>query len=229
MALAGVGGGITLGVIASFLQMSKSFTNPISQISQQMNSVVMALAGAQRVFNLMDEKPEEDHGAVTLVNVSYDAAGAQLQETEKRTNLWAWKVPHGVGMVMVPVRGRGGWHIDRAFRAGSRRRAALGLEIFDGAGGQTLRLILGPVRNIPTENYYLTKLSGDVRFDHVDFAYEEGKTILHDITLFAKPGQKLAFVGATGAGKTTITNLINRFYDIADGKIRYDGISIQHP
>ena len=98
----------------------------------------------------------------------------------------------------------------------------------DGAGGQTLRLILGPVRNIPTENYYLTKLSGDVRFDHVDFAYEEGKTILHDITLFAKPGQKLAFVGATGAGKTTITNLINRFYDIADGKIRYDGISINN-
>ena len=90
------------------------------------------------------------------------------------------------------------------------------------------RLILGPVRNIPTENYYLTKLSGDVRFDHVDFAYEEGKTILHDITLFAKPGQKLAFVGATGAGKTTITNLINRFYDIADGKIRYDGISINN-
>ena len=228
MALAGVGGGITLGVIASFLQMSKSFTNPISQISQQMNSVVMALAGAQRVFNLMDEKPEEDHGAVTLVNVSYDADGAQLQETEKRTNLWAWKVPHGVGMVMVPVREEEDGTLTELSEQVCGAEQHWAWKYSDGAGGQTLRLILGPVRNIPTENYYLTKLSGDVRFDHVDFAYEEGKTILHDITLFAKPGQKLAFVGATGAGKTTITNLINRFYDIADGKIHYDGISINN-
>ena len=228
MALAGVGGGITLGVIASFLQMSKSFTNPISQISQQMNSVVMALAGAQRVFNLMDEKPEEDHGAVTLVNVSYDADGAQLQETEKRTNLWAWKVPHGVGMVMVPVREEEDGTLTELSEQVRGAEQHWAWKYSDGAGGQTLRLILGPVRNIPTENYYLTKLSGDVRFDHVDFAYEEGKTILHDITLFAKPGQKLAFVGATGAGKTTITNLINRFYDIADGKIHYDGISINN-
>ena len=171
LALNGLGGGITLGVIASFLQLSKSLTNPISQISQQLNSVVMALAGAQRIFDLMDEPSEEDHGTVTLVNVSYNKDGA-LQENSERTNLWAWKVPQEDG------------------------------------------------------SFAYTKLAGDVRFDDVDFAYEEGKTILHDISLFAKPGQKLAFVGATGAGKTTITNLINRFYDIADGKIHYDGISI---
>ena len=171
LALNGLGGGLTLGVIASFLQLSKSLTNPISQISQQLNSVVMALAGAQRIFDLMDEPSEEDHGTVTLVNVSYNKDGA-LQETSERTNLWAWKVPQEDG------------------------------------------------------SFAYTKLAGDVRFDDVDFAYEEGKTILHDISLFAKPGQKLAFVGATGAGKTTITNLINRFYDIADGKIHYDGISI---
>ena len=171
LALNGIGGAITLGTIATFLPLSKSFTNPISQISQQLNSVVMALAGAQRIFDLMDEPSEEDHGTVTLVNVSYDKDG-QLQEANGRTNLWAWKVPQ------------------------------------------------------PDGTFTYTKLAGDVRFDHVDFAYEEGKTILHDISLFAKPGQKLAFVGATGAGKTTITNLINRFYDIADGKIHYDGISI---
>ena len=172
LALSGVDTTITLGVIASFLQLSKSFSNPISQISQQFNSVVMALAGAQRIFNLMDEPSEEDHGTVTLVNVSYDKDGQTLVETREHTNLWAWKVPQADGSVQY------------------------------------------------------VKLAGDVRFDHVDFAYEEGKTILHDISLFAKPGQKLAFVGATGAGKTTITNLINRFYDIADGKIHYDGISI---
>ena len=171
LALSGIGPGITLGVIATFLQLSKSLSNPISQISQQLNSVVMALAGAQRIFDLMDEPVEEDHGRVTLVNVNFDQEG-NLHETDQRTNIWAWKVPQEDG------------------------------------------------------SYSYVRLTGDVRFDDVDFAYEEGKTILHDITLFAKPGQKLAFVGATGAGKTTITNLINRFYDIADGKIRYDGISI---
>lgn len=172
LALSGIAPGITLGVIATFLQLSKSLSNPISQISQQLNSVVMALAGRlQRVFDLMDEAPEEDHGTVTLVNAAYNREG-ELVETGEHTNLWAWKVPQ------------------------------------------------------PDGSFTYTKLTGDVRFDHVDFAYEEGKTILHDISLFAKPGQKLAFVGATGAGKTTITNLINRFYDIADGKIHYDGISI---
>lgn len=169
-ALALGGAGLTLGVIAAFLQLSRSFTQPISQISQQLNSVVMALAGAQRIFTLLDEEPEQDGGYVTLVNaVERDGV---LVETQERTGLWAWKHPHGDGTVTYQ------------------------------------------------------KLTGEVRFFDVDFAYEAGKTVLHDITLYAKPGQKLAFVGSTGAGKTTITNLLSRFYDIEDGKIRYDGINI---
>lgn len=171
-AIALSGGGLTLGAIAAFLQLSKAFTQPISQISQQLNAIVMALAGAARVFALMDEEPEQDHGDVTLVNVKYTQDGA-LGETTERTNIWAWKEPHADG------------------------------------------------------TYTYTKLTGDVRFFDVDFAYTPDKPILHDITLYAKPGQKLAFVGSTGAGKTTITNLINRFYDINDGKITYDGIDIK--
>ena len=171
-AIALSGGGLTLGAIAAFLQLSKAFTQPLSQISQQLNAIVMALAGAARVFALMDEEPEQDHGDVTLVNVKYTQDGA-LAETTERTNIWAWKEPH--------------------------------------AGG----------------TYTYTKLTGDVRFFDVDFAYTPDKPILHDITLYAKPGQKVAFVGSTGAGKTTITNLINRFYDINDGKITYDGIDIK--
>ncbi len=163
--------GLTLGAIISFLQLSKSFTNPITQVSQQINSVVMAMAGAKRIFELMDEMPESDEGYVTLVNAKYDSLG-NLTETDERTGLWAWKHPHTDGTLTY------------------------------------------------------TELKGDVRLTEVDFGYTEEKTVLHDITLYAEPGQKVAFVGATGAGKTTITNLINRFYDIADGKIRYDGINI---
>ena len=171
LALGGIDAGITLGTIATFLQLSKSFSNPISQISQQFNSVVMALAGAQRIFNLMDEPSEEDHGTVTLVNVSYDKDGQTLVETREHTNLWAWKVPQADGSVQY------------------------------------------------------VKLAGDVRFDHVDFAYEEGKTILHDISLFAKPGQKLAFVGATGAGKTTIVlQDTNLFTGTVRENIRYGNL-----
>lgn len=162
---------LTLGTIAAFLQLSKSFTMPIGQISGQLNSIVMALAGAARIFALMDEDSEQDNGYVTLVNAKYNHNGI-LEETIERTGIWAWKHPHSDG----------------------------------------------------TTTY--TKLMGDVRFYDVDFSYTPEKTILHDITLYAKPGQKLAFVGSTGAGKTTITNLINRFYDITDGKIRYDGINI---
>ena len=166
-----VGSGVmTLGGIASFLQLSRSFTMPISQVSQQINSVVMALAGAERIFELMDEPSEEDHGVVTLVNAK-EVNGA-LVEADHRTGIWAWKKP------------------------------------------------------LPEGGYELIRQHGDVRMKDVDFAYVEGKPVLHDITLYAEPGQKVAFVGATGAGKTTITNLINRFYDIADGKIRYDGINI---
>ena len=228
LALSGVDTTITLGVIASFLQLSKSFSNPINQISQQFNSIIMALAGAARIFALMDEEPEEDHGTVTLVNVAYDKAGHQLEESEKRTNLWAWKVPHNTGITMVPVRRDEDGTITELKEASGPDQLWAWKYPPEKDGAVSYRPILGPVRNVEGEDYYLIKLSGDVRFDHVDFAYEEGKTILHDISLFAKPGQKLAFVGATGAGKTTITNLINRFYDIADGKIRYDGISINN-
>ena len=163
---------ITLGGIMLFLQLSKNFTRPVSQISQQFNSIIMAMAGAERIFSLLDEEPEDDHGYVTLVRARENPDGT-LTECAERTGTWAWKHPHQA----------------------------------DG-----------------TITY--TKLTGDVRLFDVDFAYEKGKPVLHDVSLYAKPGQKIAFVGATGAGKTTITNLINRFYDIADGKIRYDGINI---
>ena len=170
MALGGVGG-MTIGTIASFLQLSRSFMNPISQISNQLNMVVMALAGAERIFKLMDEEPEVDEGYVTLVNAKYDENG-ELTESKERTGLWAWKHPHGDGTLTY------------------------------------------------------TKMRGEVRFYDVDFGYNEEKIVLHNISLYAEPGQKVAFVGSTGAGKTTITKLINRFYDLADGKIRYDDINI---
>lgn len=169
LALGGVGG-LTLGGIAAFLQLSRSFTMPISQVAQQFNMIVMALAGAERVFDLMDEEPEQDEGYVTLVNAREE--NGQLVESKVRTGLWAWKHPHADGTVTY------------------------------------------------------TKLTGEVQLFDVDFGYDPEKMVLHNITLDAEPGQKVAFVGATGAGKTTITNLINRFYDIADGKIRYDDINI---
>lgn len=165
-------GGITLGVLASYLQFTKSFTQPFMQVAQQFNSIVMALAGAERIFDLIDEKPEKDEGYVTLVNARKDENG-NIVEYKERTGMWAWKHPHAA----------------------------------DGSVSYT-------------------ELTGDVRFEDVTFGYNEEKVILKDISLFAKPGQKLAFVGSTGAGKTTITNLINRFYDIQEGKIRYDGINI---
>ena len=172
LAVEGIGG-ITLGVMASYLQFTKSFTQPFMQVAQQFNSIVMALAGAERIFALIDEEPETDEGYVTLVNAKKDEDG-KIIECKERTGIWAWKHPHSA----------------------------------DGSVSYT-------------------ELTGDVRFEDVTFGYNEDKTILHDISLFAKPGQKLAFVGSTGAGKTTITNLINRFYDIQDGKIRYDGINIK--
>lgn len=165
-------GGITLGVMASYLQFTKSFTQPFMQVAQQFNSIVMALAGAERIFALIDEESEKDEGYVTLVNAKKDENG-NIIECKERAGMWAWKHPHSA----------------------------------DGSVSYT-------------------ELTGDVRFEDVTFGYNEDKVILKDISLFAKPGQKLAFVGSTGAGKTTITNLINRFYDIQEGKIRYDGINI---
>ena len=161
---------LTLGMIMSFLQLSRSFMQPVSQISQQIGIIFIAIAGAERIFKLLDEEPETDNGYVTLVNAKYD--GDNLVETDERTEIWAWKHPHKDGTLTY------------------------------------------------------TRVCGNVVFDDVDFGYEPNKIVLHNISLYAEPGQKIAFVGATGAGKTTITNLINRFYDIADGKIRYDGINI---
>ncbi len=162
LAVKGIGG-VTIGVIASFLQLSKSFTMPISQVSQQLNSIIMAIAGAERIFKLIDEEPEKDEGYVTLVNAKY--INNVLTEVPERTGIWAWKHPHKDGTLTYE------------------------------------------------------ELKGHVEFFNVDFGYEPDKIVLHDVSLYAKPGQKIAFVGATGAGKTTITNLINRFYDIEDGKI----------
>ena len=161
----------SIDIIVPFLNMTKQFTGNVNQVSQQINSIIMGLAGAGRVFSLMDEKPETDDGYVTLVNCKIDENG-NITETAERTGKWAWKHPHGDGTLTY------------------------------------------------------TELRGDVRMVDVDFEYEEGKPVLHDVSVYAEPGQKVAFVGATGAGKTTITNLINRFYDIADGKIRYDGINV---
>ena len=163
-------GGVTLGVIVAFVNLSKSFSMPIAQLSQQINSIIMAMAGAKRIFELMDEEPEYDEGYVTLVNAEIN--GTEIKETDHYTGKWAWKHLHHDGR----------------------------LEYIE--------------------------LKGHIELTDVDFGYDEGKLILHNISLYAKPGQKIAFVGATGAGKTTITNLINRFYDIEDGKIRYDGINI---
>ena len=164
-------GGFTLGGLASFLTFNKSFSQPINQVSQQFNSIVMALAGAKRIFDLLDEKPEVDEGYVTLVNVKEE--NGKLVESQKRTGRWAWKHYH---------------------------------------------------KATGTTDY--VELKGDIVLDGVDFGYRDDKIVLHDVRMYAKPGQKIAFVGSTGAGKTTVTNLLNRFYDIQDGKIRYDGINI---
>lgn len=164
--------GLTLGVLVAFLNLNKNGTQPVSQISQQTNDVVRAIAGAKRIFDLLDETPEVDDGYVELVNVTESSDGV-LTETDERTGVWAWKHPHKAN------------------------------------GTVTYK-----------------KLEGDITFDDVDFGYDDSKIVLHNIKMYATPGQKIAFVGSTGAGKTTITNLINRFYDIADGKIRYDGINI---
>ena len=170
LAIGGIGG-LTLGGLASFLQLTRTFNQPIAQMSQQINAVIMALAGAERIFEVLDLKTENDEGYVTLVNVTVDDNG-NMKEVSGRTGVWAWKHPHEDGSVTY------------------------------------------------------TRVLGDMVFDDVDFGYNDEKIILHNINIFAKPGQKIAFVGSTGAGKTTITNLINRFYDIQDGKIRYDGINI---
>ena len=255
--------GFDLGGLVVYLNYSKQVGQPLNQISQQMTTLLSALAGAERIFEVMDTQPEEDGGTVTLVGAEKDANGTlSLFSGSGRPRIWAWKTPRTAGMALVPVLvGEG----DTLTELGQAERTEQGLRLLppgvdssqgiwvkvapDGdltevtdlaalsehrwawkypdRGGQVgLHRIRGTVRNVPGEDYYLTELKGAVRFHHVDFSYVPGKRILKDVTVYANPGQKIAFVGSTGAGKTTITNLINRFYEIEGGLITYDGIDV---
>ncbi len=210
MALSGMGnfglagaGKLTLGALISLLTLSRSFVNPLGQVSMQFNMVMMALAGASRIFQLMDEKPEDDGGSVTLVNVELGEDGRTMTEVDHETGHWAWKREEGDD----------GTRSLKAAQSLSPKAAEVARKARENA--------------ITSPDGRLTLLQGDVRFTDVTFGYNPDKPVLHDITWFAKPGQKVALVGATGAGKTTVTNLINRFYDIQEGMILYDGISVK--
>ena len=255
--------GFDLGGLVVYLNYSKQVGQPLNQISQQMTTLLSALAGAERIFEVMDTQPEVDEGMVTLVEVEKDANGTLAPNTSaRRTHIWAWKTPRSAGMTLVPVLVDG----DSLTELGQAIREKEGLKLLppstdsqeglwvkvapdgtltevtdlsalsghgwawkypDQNGNATLHLIRGTVRNVPGEDYYLTELKGAVRFNHVDFSYVPGKRILKDVSVYANPGQKIAFVGSTGAGKTTITNLINRFYEIEGGMITYDGIDVR--
>ena len=255
--------GFDLGGLVVYLNYSKQVGQPLNQISQQMTTLLSALAGAERIFDVMDTKPEVDEGTVTLIEVGKDANGTLSPFNGKgHSHTWAWKTPRTSGMALVPVLVEG----DVLTELGQAVREKTGLKLLlpgedspdgiwvrvaaDGtlvevqdlaslAGhgwawkypdhnhNASLHLIRGAVRNVPGEDYYLTELKGAVRFSHVDFSYVPGKRILHDVSVYANPGQKIAFVGSTGAGKTTITNLINRFYEIEGGMITYDGINVR--
>ena len=255
--------GFDLGGLVVYLNYSKQVGQPLNQISQQMTTLLSALAGAERIFEVMDTQPEVDQGSVTLVEVEKDANGTlSPRTTPGRTHTWAWKTPRSAGMSLVPVLAVG----NDLTELGQAIREQGGLKLLaphqdsdqgiwvkvaddgtltevtdlstlaghgwawkypDSAGKTTLHLIRGTVRNVPGEDFYLTELKGAVRFNHVDFSYVPGKRILKDVSVYANPGQKIAFVGSTGAGKTTITNLINRFYEIEGGMITYDGIDVR--
>ena len=255
--------GFDLGGLVVYLNYSKQVGQPLNQISQQMTTLLSALAGAERIFDVMDTKPEVDEGTVTLIEVEKDANGTLSPFNGKgHSHTWAWKTPRTSGMALVPVLAEG----DVLTELGQAVREKTGLKLLlpgedspdgiwvrvaaDGtlvevqdlaslAGhgwawkypdhnhNASLHLIRGAVRNVPGEDYHLTELKGAVRFSHVDFSYVPGKRILHDVSVYANPGQKIAFVGSTGAGKTTITNLINRFYEIEGGMITYDGINVR--
>ena len=253
--------GFDLGGLVVYLNYSKQVGQPMNQISQQMTTLLSALAGAERIFEVMDTQPEVDEGEITLVRAEKDANGA-LSQTDRRTGTWAWKTPRTAGMALVPVllgpgdtmtelgqaeledgklrlllpgqdSSQGIWvkiaqdgALTRADDLAALAGHSWAWKYPDHTGRPTLHRIRGAVRNVPGEDYYLTELRGAVRFHHVDFSYVPGKRILHDVTVYANPGQKIAFVGSTGAGKTTITNLINRFYEIDNGLITYDGIDV---
>ena len=262
-ALTAAFGGL-LGGLVVYLNYSKQVGQPLNQISQQMTTLLSALAGAERIFEVMDTQPEEDQGSVTLVGAEKDANGTLSAFTGSgRPHIWAWKTPRTAGLSLVPVLVG---EKDALTELGQAERTEHGLKLLppgvdstqgiwvkvapdgtltevtdlaslsghrwawkypDHQGKVGLHLIRGTVRNVPGEDYYLTELKGAVRFHHVDFSYVPGKRILKDVTVYANPGQKIAFVGSTGAGKTTITNLINRFYEIEGGLITYDGIDVK--
>ena len=256
--------GFDLGGLVVYLNYSKQVGQPLNQISQQMTTLLSALAGAERIFEVMDTQPEVDQGTVTLVGAEKDANGTLREYTGTgRPHTWAWKTPRNAGMALVPVLIGPG---DTPIELGQAVREKKGLKLLpphqesdqgiwvrvepdgtltqvtdmaalanhgwawkypDREGKSTLHIIRGTVRNVPGEDCYLTELKGAVRFNHVDFSYVPGKRILKDVSVYANPGQKIAFVGSTGAGKTTITNLINRFYEIEGGLITYDGIDVK--
>ena len=256
--------GFDLGGLVVYLNYSKQVGQPLNQISQQMTTLLSALAGAERIFEVMDTQPEVDQGSVTLVGAEKDANGTLREYTGSgRPHTWAWKTPRNAGMSLVPVLIGPG---DTPIELGQAVREQKGLRLLaphqdstdgiwvrvepdgtltpitdpaalanhgwawkypDREGKNTLHIIRGTVRNVPGEDFYLTELKGAVRFNHVDFSYVPGKRILKDVSVYANPGQKIAFVGSTGAGKTTITNLINRFYEIEGGLITYDGIDVK--
>jgi len=256
--------GFDLGGLVVYLNYSKQVGQPLNQISQQLSTILSALAGAERIFAVMDTEPEVDAGQVTLTQAQKDANGTLSVSCDgKRTGVWAWRVPRSSRMALVPVLAEGDDLVELG-QALRDRDGALHLlpphqdseqgiwvrvepdgsltEIADMTqlvhhgwawkyvgwdGSMGLHQIRGSVRNVPGEDYYLTELKGAVRFTNVDFSYVEGKRILHDVSVYANPGQKIAFVGSTGAGKTTITNLINRFYEIEGGQITYDGIDVR--
>jgi len=254
--------GFDLGGFVLYLNYSRQVGQPLNQISQQLTTILSALAGAERIFEVMDTQPEADEGRVGLVPAEKDANGSLSESAKSGSHIWAWKTPKGGGMALVPVLCRG----EELLELGQARRTERGLELLpphqdspegiwvqvredgsltevadlaalaghgwawkypDSDGTFTLHRIRGTVRNVPGEDYYLTELRGAVRFTDVDFSYVPGKRILKKVNVYANPGQKIAFVGSTGAGKTTITNLINRFYEIEGGMITFDGINVQ--
>jgi len=255
--------GFDLGGLVVYLNYSRQVGQPLEEISQQMTSILSALAGAERIFEVMDTPPEADDGVVTLVPAHKDANGSLMERTAgERETTWAWKTPKNAGLALVPVLRTGdaltelaqaeqtpqGWRVvppdeaaqapvwgtlspDGAFAPAQDVSALAGhgwAWKYPGPDGQVqLHLIRGKVRNVPGEDHYLTELRGSVRLSHVDFSYVPGKRILEDVSVYADPGQKIAFVGSTGAGKTTITNLINRFYEIEGGMITFDGLNVQ--
>ena len=257
--------GFDLGGFAVYLNYSRQVGQPIQQVSQQLTAILSALAGAERIFAVMDTVPEVNEGTVTLVPAEKDANGTLRERFDGGRGLWAWKTPRHSGMALVPVlvdADENLTELGQAAREDGGRKLRLlaphedspeGIWVTvaadgslrevedlstlaghgwawkypDHEGRMTLHLIRGTVRNVPGEDYYLTELRGAVRFSHVDFSYVPGKRVLHDVTVYANPGQKIAFVGSTGAGKTTITNLINRFYEIEGGLITYDGIDVK--